>query len=120
MDILTTFPNVTYTDTRSFLEKKFHRYPGVLNYLSSNNSLTSKHQKKKNQDTIDIILDKNKMENLPVIKEKDSLPEKRLKVHRILEYLGIKNKYANALLKLADIYFVNFHFFYKIYIYIYI
>lgn len=109
LDILTTFPNVTYTDTRSFLEKKFHRYPGVLNYLSSNNSLTSKHQKKKNQDTIDIILDKNKMENLPVIKEKDSLPEKRLKVHRILEYLGIKNKYANALLKLADIYFYGYY-----------
>jgi len=109
LDILTTFPNVTYTDTRSFLEKKFHRYPGVLNYLSSNNYLTSKRQKKKNQDTIDIILDKNKMESLPVIKEKDSLPEKRLKAHRILEYLGIKNKYANALLKLADIYFYGYY-----------
>jgi len=107
LDILRSFPNNTYVDTRSFLEKKFHRYPGVLNYLNLNNIIELK--KKRKDDTINIIFDKNNMETLPVINDKDKLPEKRLKAHRILEYLGIKNKYEKALLKLADIYFFGYY-----------
>jgi len=107
LNVLRSFPNATFVDTSSFLEKKLHRYPGALNYLKLNNIIEPK--KKKKVDTINIILDKNKMETLPVIQNKDNLSEKRLKAHRILEYLGIKNKYGKALLKLADIYFYGYY-----------
>jgi len=104
-------------DTSSFLQRKLHRYPGALNYLQLNNKF------KKPTDTIHIILDKSKMENLPIIEEEDTDEEKRIKIHRILEYLGIKYNNSQALLKLADLYFVNvlYNFIYLlIYIFIYI
>ncbi|ORX45589.1 HCP-like protein [Piromyces finnis] len=107
LNVLKSFPNTTYVDTRSFLEKKFHRFPGVLNHLHLNNIIEAK--KKEKNDIFNIILDKSKIETLPVIQDKDKLPEKRLKAHRILEYLGIKNKYGKALLKLADIYFYGYY-----------
>ncbi|KAL6631441.1 HCP-like protein [Neocallimastix sp. 'constans'] len=103
LEILLSFPNTTYTDTRSFLQKKLQRYPGALSYLQ----LDKKN--KKQDDTIEIILNRNKLESLPVIEEKDSIKDKRIKVHRTLEYLGIKQKQSQALLKLADIYFYGYY-----------
>jgi TPR repeat protein len=103
LEILLSFTNTTYTDTRSFLQKKLQRYPGALSYLQ----LDKKN--KKQDDTIEIILNRNKLESLPVIEEKDSIKDKRIKVHRTLEYLGIKQKQSQALLKLADIYFYGYY-----------
>jgi len=105
VEILETFPVIPQPDTRTFLHKKLHKFPGLLNYLQINN----KNVKRQKNDTIDVILDKSKMESLPVINEKDTVEEKKLKIHRTLEYLGIKNKYSQALLKLADIYFYGYH-----------
>jgi len=105
LEILVNFPNATQSDTRSFLQKKLHRYPGALSYLN----LDNKVKRKKDEDEIEIILNKNKMEDLPIIDKNDNIKEKRIKIHRTLEYLGIKNKYSKALLKLADIYFFGYY-----------
>jgi len=103
LEVLSSFPNMPPNDTSSFLQRKLHRYPGALNYLQLNNKF------KKPTDTIHIILDKSKMENLPIIEEEDTDEEKRIKIHRILEYLGIKYNNSQALLKLADLYFFGYH-----------
>lgn len=104
LQILVNFPNATQPDTRSFLQKKLHRYPGVLNYLNFDKKID-----RKKDDTIEIVLNKDKIEDLPVIDKKDNLKVKRIKIHKILEYLGIKNNYSEALLKLADIYFYGYY-----------